>query len=72
MAGNQVLVYRREPAEDLTAALAIPDGVDLDSITADYNEGVLQVRIKKDAKRFRREVKVQSAAAKPSGSSAKT
>lgn len=65
--GNQIQVYSHD---DLAAVVATPDNTDPDSITADYNDGVLQVRIKKDVKRVRREVKVQSGAkpaAAPSG-----
>ncbi|SRR5579871_369449 len=58
--GRQVSVYRHHDGAEQSAIIALPDDVDLDTIAADYQDGVLQVRVQKDSKLVRREVKVGS------------
>ena len=45
---------------DQFTTIAIPDGVDYENISADYRDGILTIRMPKEASRVRREVKVHS------------
>jgi HSP20 family molecular chaperone IbpA len=47
-------------------SIAIPEGVNHEGISADFGNGILTIHLPKEAKQFRREVKVHTtAAAKP-------
>lgn len=64
--GNQINVYRKARADksdvsEWIGVVPVPEGVDLDSVTAEYSDGVLKIRLNKDHKRIRREIKVQAA-----------
>jgi HSP20 family molecular chaperone IbpA len=58
--GGVVQVYNRAAAtpSDLKAVIAIPSGVNVNSIAAEYRSGVLQVTLSKTDQSTRRDVKV--------------
>jgi HSP20 family molecular chaperone IbpA len=69
VAQNHIEVVAKTASEtgfDQYTSITIPDGVDHENISADYRDGILTIRMPKEASRVRREVKVHSgAAAKP-------
>jgi HSP20 family protein len=49
-----------EGGSDQFTTIAIPNGVDHENISADYRDGILTIRMPKEASRVRREVKVHA------------
>jgi HSP20 family protein len=60
--GDRLEVTARNRADarsaDYSASVPIPDGVDREHISAEYRDGVLQLRLQKEAKKSRRELRV--------------